>query len=364
MRLVRWWWRQPDHYDWFVSYLRARHMADFTRGVIVAVAAFLAAVAALSLSSAASTAGPVRTTLSLLAVLGAAGCALLWAVRWPTRRGSVLYAVVASASIGMAALGQGDPSAGLLACTALASISGYIAIFHTPELMVANLVFVTAVPAVPAAALVATHGIAQAVSEYALVLIVNVAVPFGIQVIIHALGVDLLEADRDPLTDLFHRRAFFQRLGVLVAEGGGGDQHVVIAMVDLDRFKGLNDAHGHAVGDLALVAVGRALRAHTRQGALVGRVGGEEFLVADVVDDPQPLVMGQRLCDAVAALHYPVTASVGTATVRCEDVFAAGDPVPAITALIAAADEAMYDAKRDGGNQTRHQCEPLDEPLH
>ena len=132
-------------------------------------------------------------------------------------------------------------------------------------------------------------------------------------------------------------------------------------MIDLDRFKMLNDTEGHAAGDRALIAVAHVLRERTHHGAVVGRSGGEEFLVADVFVDPRSVPLGGRLCDGVAALPYAITASVGTAGARCDQILESGDPNQVIGELIAAADAAMYDAKRNGGNQSRQRVAPLDE---
>jgi hypothetical protein len=104
--------------------------------------------------------------------------------------------------------------------------------------------------------------------------------------------------------------------------------------------------------------------------SVIARAGGEEFLVADVVSDPRPVVFGQRLCEAIAALPYPITASVGTATIQCGRMLEGGDREAAITVVISAADAAMYEAKRNGGNQTRHELmgtefglEPVEAPV-
>ena len=83
--------------------------------------------------------------------------------------------------------------------------------------------------------------------------------------------------------------------------------------------------------------------------------------MADVFADPTLGALGQRLCDAVAELSYEITASVGVASVRCDEVLGGGDPKTVITALIASADAAMYDAKRDGGNRSRQRVGPVDE---
>lgn len=104
---------------------------------------------------------------------------------------------------------------------------------------------------------------------------------------------------------------------------------------------------------MVLAAVGEALSEHAGPHAVVGRMGGEEFLVAAVVLDPGNGRFGQRLCGAVTALPHGVSASVGTASIRREVVMS-GDAVSVITALIGRADAAMYAAKRRGGNQSQH----------
>jgi diguanylate cyclase (GGDEF)-like protein len=353
------WWRQPDHFDWFTSYLHLRRMATMTRGVLVVVTLCLAWIPVGMFFSSSPPNGTAHTALAVLSVVSGTAAAFLWIARFPTKNQSIVFALTCSASIAMAALAQSDPLTAILVCTAFATSSGYIALFHTAFLMTANLVVVLGVSAVPAAALAVTDGVARALCAYGVMLVVNIAVPYGIQIIVHTLGVDVLQADRDHLTGLYHRRAFYQRTTSLVA-GQRGHAHLVMAMIDLDRFKQLNDAHGHSQGDLVLAAVGRTLRDRTQPGAVVGRAGGEEFLVADVFTDPTPDLFGQRLCDAIAALPHRITASVGTASIRCDQMLQERDADAVITTLIGAADAAMYAAKRHGGNQIRHQRAPSD----
>ena len=357
MKALRWWWRQPDHFDWLSAFLRVRRMATMTRGVLVAVTACLAIVPIGMFVGSAPPIGTFHRVLCVLAGLGGLAGALLWLSRFPTKNQSIAFSMATSFSIACAVLVQTDPLTALLGCTAFATISGYIALFHTPALMVANLGVVLAVSAVPAAALVVTDGYVRAVSAYGVVLIGNIAVPYGVQIIVHTLGVDLLKADRDPLTGLYNRRAFYRRTAALAtADDGHGD--LLIAMIDLDKFKRLNDTHGHPHGDLALAAVGRALRDHAPRGSIIGRVGGEEFLVAVDGADTHPIAVGQALCRAVEALPFPITASIGTACAPLRSVSASEDAYSVITTVIAAADAAMYDAKRNGGNRTRHHGVP------
>lgn len=147
-------------------------------------------------------------------------------------------------------------------------------------------------------------------------------------------------ARRDPLTGLATRGQFTDRATRLLRASPA-----LVVLVDLDRFKPLNDTHGHAAGDAALHAVAERLTAWARRGGLAARLGGDEF--AAVL--PAPADPGRELAALHSALTEPFTyqnqwlevgASVG------------GHLAPADTPLaraLCAADAAMYDAKRDGG---------------
>jgi len=151
----------------------------------------------------------------------------------------------------------------------------------------------------------------------------------------------------DGLTTLHNRRWFDEvfplHVGRLLTEGRAG----ALLMADVDRFKDLNDAHGHAVGDMALRRIARALTAGLRPGDLLARYGGEEFvvLVSDV-DTEAGKDVAERLRRQVsdrASDDAPVcTLSVGVATLRAGEAF---------QALVARADAALFRAKQNGRNQ-------------
>jgi diguanylate cyclase (GGDEF)-like protein len=133
--------------------------------------------------------------------------------------------------------------------------------------------------------------------------------------------------------------------------------HFVIAVIDLDHFKLLNDNYGHSAGDDALASVARVLLDSTGDTAIICRSGGEEFVIADIWHPDEVGPRAQQLCDVIAALSFGITASIGTAGVHPANQL--GNSVDLLAELIAAADDAMYVAKRRGGNQTAHHRWPL-----
>ena len=104
------------------------------------------------------------------------------------------------------------------------------------------------------------------------------------------------------------------------------------------------------------MAVGRALgHAVFDTTAVIARLGGEEFVVAAACTTDDPTQLSGRICDAIADLPMPITASVGTVCVEIRGLLEDGaDLHPRIEHLVAAADEAMYHAKRAGGNRFHH----------
>jgi diguanylate cyclase (GGDEF)-like protein/PAS domain S-box-containing protein len=152
-------------------------------------------------------------------------------------------------------------------------------------------------------------------------------------------------ARTDALTGLPNRRAFIDRLSDLTKEGLRG-RSFVIAMLDIDHFKLLNDSFGHVFGDRVLVAVATAIGKEIREVDFAGRLGGDEFCIAlvDIGVDGAGHVLN-RLRERLAADgEQPcVTVSVGACAYRPE--FGS-----AVEALLSAADETLYEAKRNGRN--------------
>lgn len=159
-------------------------------------------------------------------------------------------------------------------------------------------------------------------------------------------------AQTDGLTGLYNRREFMARLRQRLADQRMQDAAVSVCMLDIDHFKSINDHHGHAGGDLALVALADVCRREMRATDVVGRLGGEEFgLLLGDTTTAAALASAERLRKAIEALQVPLpggtllrmTASIGVASRanRQEDA----------DALLARADHALYRAKHAGRNR-------------
>lgn len=353
---MRWfgrWWRQPDHYDQLWSLLQTRGMAGHTRAAIAAIGGALVLATFVSFFSSTGPRGLFHTTCALAAATGAAIGALLWALRRPTRRQAVFFTVLSTTSIALAVLAQSEPLGAMLACTIFITMAGYIALFHAAPLMVYNLAVAASTGAIEAWLMTPKYGVVSAACAFSVVITLSMGVPFGIQAVAQVLGIDAMRAEQDQLTGLLNRHAFHRRARRHLVQGCA--RQLVVTVIDLDRFKQLNDRYGHSVGDQALVAVAEALGAHTDDTAVIARVGGEEFVIADFWEPDEVQLRSLRLCAAIAALPFGITASLGTASIDLSwGVPAALDTPVLLNELICAADLAMYVAKRRGGNQTCH----------
>jgi diguanylate cyclase (GGDEF)-like protein len=156
-------------------------------------------------------------------------------------------------------------------------------------------------------------------------------------------------ANTDGLTGLMLRNRFFELGQAALREAHRLGQPVSMLFLDADHFKRINDQHGHAAGDTALVALASHLRAQLRDGDLIGRIGGEEFaMLLSGVDREHALARAEQLRLAVRTSRHPggqLTASIGVAEcpANCRD---------SIESLLARADQALRQAKLGGRDRT------------
>ncbi|TQK11215.1 GGDEF domain-containing protein [Herbaspirillum sp. SJZ107] len=157
-------------------------------------------------------------------------------------------------------------------------------------------------------------------------------------------------AIRDPLTGIFNRRHISARMedAERRARSGAGAFH--ICLIDLDRFKQINDTFGHAVGDVVLQTVAKAIQAEVRDEDCFGRYGGEEFIVLLTGSEGlHPEAFAERIRRRVADLAFAagagpdqVTVSIGIAASRDGECF---------SSTVSRADGALYAAKASGRNR-------------
>jgi diguanylate cyclase (GGDEF)-like protein len=155
---------------------------------------------------------------------------------------------------------------------------------------------------------------------------------------------------QDALTGLLNRRAFDEALDAEVQRSRRMGEAFSVLMIDVDRFKDINDRHGHAAGDRALQHLGTLLAAHMRDIDRVGRYGGEEFVVLlPATMQPEAVITAERLRQKIQALPprwqdrpLALSVSIGVSQWRGQ-----GDDVPS---LLARADAALYRAKQAGRN--------------
>jgi diguanylate cyclase (GGDEF)-like protein len=155
----------------------------------------------------------------------------------------------------------------------------------------------------------------------------------------------------DPVTALANRRATYETLEAAMRVHGREERRIALVMIDLDNFKAVNDTAGHSAGDQLLRQVADVLRAAARASDVVGRIGGDEFVViaAPVRDRDEARAIATRITDALRRpfqldnMELFATASVGIS------VFP--DDAQSVTDLVSNADMALYEAKLSGKNR-------------
>ena len=167
----------------------------------------------------------------------------------------------------------------------------------------------------------------------------------------------LTEAERraqtDPLTGVLNRRSIVERLDAACSRARARGLPIALLFIDLDHFKEINDTYGHAAGDACLGAIIGPIQAELRQSDVIGRYGGEEFVVIlSSADAAAARPIAERILDRVADVRVDgfgdpirLTCSIGVAASDTLGVW--GEH------LIARADAAVYSAKRSGRNQVQ-----------
>jgi diguanylate cyclase (GGDEF)-like protein len=280
--------------------------------------------------------------------------AAVWAIRgWPSQRLSILFIACADVGITTVSWQYSDRFVGMYGLNSLVLISLYVVFFHGPRMLAAHSAWVLA-SAIAFAVAVGTGpdgDPALAIAQTLASLVIIVAAPPALQVGFWMVRSDADNSLVDSLTGLLNRRGLYLHAGDLISPDSSAGVDVVVMVLDLDRFKDVNDKHGHAVGDEVLVRSALRIKSVIRGGAVLSRFGGEEFVLVDVLPRANAAAVAERVREALAAPveTAPITVSIGFSCVSGAEFVAHRHRLPTLLdAMVAVADGAMYEAKRLG----------------
>lgn len=159
-------------------------------------------------------------------------------------------------------------------------------------------------------------------------------------------------ASKDPLTGLWNARAFYDMSNKLIQVARRTHQSFCTLFIDLDHFKSINDQYGHEAGDAVLRAVAGCLSGNVRQSDIVGRIGGEEFVVfLPNTEVNGALQLAEKLRSSAAALRHSFPGGEQRAVTLSIGVAQSVELDRSVADIQKRADTAMYDAKKQGRNR-------------
>lgn len=357
--LIRWigyvvttWWRGGPDYRERIEYFTSRTLLRGFRSTVSVCALLLGSMsAALLLVDQGPDPSASPDTIRLIQVAGAA-VGLFWAIRWhagavPSERSALAFVLTSTVSIVAVSWADADLMAGVAGLSAIALVATFTAFMLSPLHLVAQSAVSAGAIVLFVPPLVVEYGWVMTAVKFAMLAVVTVGVPACVQIGIAFLSQDAAESDSDPLTGVLNRRGFRRGCYRSILHHAAGRNHVPVALmvVDVNDFKTVNDALGHETGDAVLVQVAAVLRDVAPE-AVVARIGGDEFALAltgDAAGDHAAIAscLYEEIGTVPVTAGTAVTASIGVAlgTVRAHDR-------EAVEALLAEADEAMYQAKR------------------
>lgn len=297
--------------------------------------------------------GVVSRVVQLVAVASAVvyGCRWLW-WPWPRYQGALVFVVWADVAVAAVALTMSTVEARLCSTLYLGAIGVFVGFLLGARLLAMHCAF----GALVIAAITAWAVIEQHASLFGLFVIYMpalawvVGIPLGGCVLIErgrrAIVRMARSAHTDQLTGLRNRRGMHHAVNRVLARHSA-PAHMLVAVFDIDRFKRLNDEHGHAAGDAALIALADKLSSIAQPGEIAARIGGDELVLvtftSGVTDIPGLLTRLTALTQVELDHGNRLSASIGVAVAT----------TPArrflLEDVIRHADSAMYGVKRSGG---------------
>lgn len=349
------WYHQPFDYEWIIRHKSTRGLHRSIQNVFGAATVLFAAASVLMLFSSRGPQGFLpQAWVGVLLLLQVAV-----ALRWffgplPVRHEFIAFAIFGDVGL-TSVLVLYEPFGGLIGCGLFVVTGALCTYFLSQKWLLAHLAWcVTFILATTVRACFSDReDIPTALAGGLVIIAINSAIPLLAHIAWTAIGRDARRSLLDPLTGLLNRRGIDDVSKDLVSKSHRRRHSLVVVVVDIDRFKSVNDYYGHDAGDDVIISVATRLRDLFENEGAVARTGGEEFLVVFAA----PMDAAHDLVHRVgSALHHqddpiPVTVSVGAAFVSDPSALW-GDGPSVITRATRAADSMMYRAKYDGGNRT------------
>ncbi|MFF1549765.1 GGDEF domain-containing protein [Rhodococcus erythropolis] len=347
------WYRRPDQFDSFNRYLATKGLELAVRLLVIgSLTTVIIAMTMLRFSDAGVHSHVTSVVNAVIIAVTGAVIVLFCLLPEITRRWSYFFVAYCEVGVFVGVFLNSDPFIGLIQCVLFVLIGGYIAYFHNARLQAFHMAFSIVVLALIGRKVAIYADPALATALCLIIATGIVVIPFACQFVLSLLGSDADSSDVDPLTGLLNRRGLQRAVVEMGATGRASSKSsYVVAIVDVDSFKIVNDSHGHEEGDLVLRQIADRLRWCGSENALFARFGGDEFVLVDTIDVgaapafEDSLRRHLRIDDRDPA----VTTSVGVAITSAEWSSIISDEE--LTDLFRIADASMYRAKAAGGDQ-------------
>lgn len=308
---------------------------------------------------------PARIATTVVAVAATVAAALWWIKGWPRVRTSLTFVLAAELGQALGLLTCSDPVVSLLGATWFFLIGDDIAFAHGRQVLLLHCVWVKANLLYFGILALLQPGTDAA---FVIFLVIGLTATLIVSRLFSQVFSDALRSDsdrsselahRDPMTMLLNRRGLDAMAPQVFGPDAGEVDMVAVILIDVDRFKAVNDLHGHLAGDAVLQLLAQRLANSVRALGLVARTGGEEFVVLDRVHTDGIRAMAERLRTVCADAGDPVPISVSVGAVGLAmDPLPTGDPGLLLTDLIIRADAAMYAATQRGGDRVAFDLTP------
>lgn len=349
------WYHEPFDYEWIVTHKSTRGLHRSLQNVFGAATLLFAAASVLMLFSSRGPQGFLSQAWVVVVLMIQMAVALRWFFGpLPVRRDFIGFAIFGDVGL-TSVLVLYEPFGALIGCGLFVVTGALCTYFLSPRWLLAHLAWCVGFISITTirACYAQVEDLATPLAGGLVILAINSAIPFVAHIAWTAIGRDARRSLLDPLTGLLNRRGIDDAAHELVGKSHKRRHSLVVVVVDIDRFKAVNDFYGHDAGDEVIVSVATRLRAVVEDGGVVARTGGEEFLIvfASPIDQAHDLIyrIGQHIYRPSDPI--PVTVSVGAAIVSDPSELW-GDGASVIVKATRAADSMMYRAKYDGGNRT------------